>query len=153
MSEGSEQKYAGSSKSFVEDNKYEKIVLETATRIDGRVQFDKEFNPEKLVEFVRGKMSEGSNLVVGQEYLINLRKDLVKVTKITPTLVTFKHDVKEEDRTYQDGNYLRTEGHFARTFKGKTQSVKKKSLTDKNFPPEPVPTNFNYKWRSSSDMG
>jgi hypothetical protein len=112
------------------------------------------FNPKNLVEFVKGKMAEGSDFVVGQEYLINHGRDLVKVTKITPTLVTFKFDEKIQDNSYQDGNYLRHEGHYERTFKDKTQSIKKDKLTEYNLrKPKPVPKNFNYKWSESSDMG
>jgi len=114
---------------------------------------DEFFNPKNLVDFVKGKMAEESDLVVGQEYLINHGKDLAKVTKITPTLVTFKLDEKIEDNFYQGWNYMRTEGHYERKFKGKSQSVKKDKLTGDFNKPEPVPKNFNYKWRESSDMG
>ena len=109
------------------------------------------FTPDKLLEFIREKLNEGSNYKVGQELLINYKKDLVKITKITPTMITFKYDDKKLDNRFQPTNEqgIQKEGHWKRTFTGKTRSVKKDNMPENR----PVPPNFDYEWSEYTDYG
>lgn len=122
--------------------------------LENKPQFtfdDEFFTPDKLLEFLREKLNEGSDYKVGQELLINYKKDLVKITKITPTMITFKYDEKVEDKsfqpTYKQG--IQKEGHFKRTFTGRTQSVKKNKMPKNS----PVPPDFDYEWSEYTDLG
>jgi hypothetical protein len=131
--------------------------------------FDKEFTPEKMIEFIKEKLAAESEFEVGKEYLVNTYdgKTLVKVTKVTPSLVTFTFDNRVTDKSYTDRNQnIHSEGHYPRTFKAdKSIYGKKPGITNKahsigvkranvyQYDPTPVPKNFNYKWSSVTDMG
>ena len=107
-----------------------------------------EFTPSNLLKYIKDKTSSDVDVdyKVGDIFLINYKKDLVRIEKITPTTVTIKFDNKISDE-YSRGSYNETieRGRFAQDFKGKSQTIKHSIFRSKD--PEPVPSNFNYRWR------
>ena len=61
-------------------------------------------------------------------------------------MITFKYDEKVEDHWFSPTGEqgIQREGHWKRTFTGKTRSVKKDNMPENR----PVPPKFDYEWSS-----
>jgi hypothetical protein len=112
-----------------------------------------EFTPSNLLKYIKDKTSADVDVdyKVGDVFLYNFKKDLVRIEKITPTTVTIKFDNKISDE-YSRGSYNETieRGRFAQDFKGKSQTIKHGVFGRGD--PKPVPSNFNYRWSKSGSI-
>lgn len=112
-----------------------------------------EFTPSNLLKYIKDKTSADVDVdyKVGDVFLYNFKKDLVRIEKITPTTVTIKFDNKISDE-YSRGSYNETieRGRFTQDFKGKSQTIKHGVFGRGD--PKPVPSDFNYRWSKSGSI-
>lgn len=114
-----------------------------------KIKIGENSTPDKMIDFINEKLGENKfgEFKEGDEVLVYNK--LAKITKITPTQLSLRYDEPIEDNFYVKGNYHIHSGHYERKFKGKLSTFK--DLYNSGI--KKVPSNYDYKWGDSLDMG